>query len=105
MFQGQQRNRIRSQLERHTAQFVSAIESLDQSALRNNQSTNVPTESDMASLARQLTTIASSLECLPDYLRTLAEQVRQDPEVAPATMTTNLHQLTSITQERILNTF
>ena len=55
-------------------------------------------ESDMASLARQLNTIATGLESLPEYLRTLADQVRQDPAVAPASLTTNLHQLTSITQ-------
>jgi len=92
-----QRNRIRSQLERHTAQFVAAIEAVDTRATPVSQ-TPPQDETDMASLARQLTTIAGAVECLPDYLRQLAEQVRQDPEVAPPTLTSSLHQLTTITQ-------
>ena len=63
---------MRSQLERHTAQFLNSIRL---SLSPDNSSSLPPTqnpnqaETDMQSLARQLTSIATGLELLPEYLR------------------------------------
>jgi len=66
------RNRIRSQLERHTQQFINAINEINtdsQTGSANNQTGNGHNETDMESFARQLSSIATGIEILPEYLR------------------------------------
>ena len=64
------RNRIRSQLERHTQQFMNAIAELNSdNALTNSSNTGNSTDTDMESFARQLSSIATGIEILPEYLR------------------------------------
>ena len=110
------RNRIRSQLERHTSQFMSSVSQVvnQDVILEDGQA-----DTDMQSFARQLSNIgkdliniygllaiisrlypykANGLELLPDYLRILADQIRNDPTNPTQQLQDNLHHLTTITQ-------
>ena len=113
------RNRIRSQLERHTSQFMTSVSQVvnQDVILEDGQA-----DTDMQSFARQLSNIgtdliniygvcltqfcmyvfypkkANGLELLPDYLRILADQIRNDPTNPTQQLQDNLHHLTTITQ-------